>query len=65
MYIAAIRIAAEFGRDLIGIQYQQGLKELVREYSHAIPAVFMRGFLRLEDAASTRFRPLALARYKA
>jgi hypothetical protein len=26
MYIAAIRIAAEFGCDLIGIQYQQGLK---------------------------------------
>jgi hypothetical protein len=29
MYIAAVRIAAEFGCDLIGIQYQQGLKDLV------------------------------------
>lgn len=29
MYIAAMRIAAEFGCDAIGIQYQQGLKDLV------------------------------------
>jgi hypothetical protein len=29
MYIAAIRIAHEFGCDAIGIQYQQGLKDLV------------------------------------
>ncbi len=28
MYIAAVRIAAEFGCSLIGIQYQQGLKDL-------------------------------------
>ena len=28
MYIAALRIAAEFGCDAIGIQYQQGLKDL-------------------------------------
>jgi hypothetical protein len=28
MYIAAVRIADEFGCDLIGIQYQQGLKDL-------------------------------------
>jgi hypothetical protein len=28
MYIAAVRIAGEFGCDLIGIQYQQGLKDL-------------------------------------
>ena len=28
MYIAAVRMAAEFGCDLIGIQYQQGLKDL-------------------------------------
>lgn len=28
MYIAAVRIAAEFGCDCIGIQYQQGLKDL-------------------------------------
>jgi hypothetical protein len=28
MYIAATRIAAEFGCDLIGIQYQQGLKDM-------------------------------------
>jgi hypothetical protein len=28
MYIAAMRIAAEFGCDAIGIQYQQGLKDL-------------------------------------
>ncbi len=28
MYIAAIRIAADFGCEAIGIQYQQGLKEL-------------------------------------
>ena len=29
MYIAAVRIADNFGADLIGIQYQQGLKDLV------------------------------------
>ena len=29
MYIAALRIADNFGCDLIGIQYQQGLKDLV------------------------------------
>lgn len=29
MYIAALRIANEFGCDTIGIQYQQGLKDLV------------------------------------
>jgi L-fucose isomerase-like protein len=29
MYIAALRIAGNFGCDLIGIQYQQGLKDLV------------------------------------
>jgi hypothetical protein len=29
MYVAAIRIADEFGCDLIGIQYQQGLKDLL------------------------------------
>ncbi len=29
MYIAAMRIADEFGCDTIGIQYQQGLKDLV------------------------------------
>jgi hypothetical protein len=29
MYIAAVRIAQEFGCDVIGIQYQQGLKDLV------------------------------------
>ncbi|WP_353126153.1 fucose isomerase [Parapedobacter pyrenivorans] len=28
MYIAAVRIAADFGCDTIGIQYQQGLKDL-------------------------------------
>jgi hypothetical protein len=28
MYIAAVRIAAEFGASAIGIQYQQGLKDL-------------------------------------
>ena len=28
MYIAAVRIAAEFGCDVIGIQYQQGMKDL-------------------------------------
>ena len=28
MYIAAVRIATEFGCDLIGIQYQQGLKDM-------------------------------------
>ena len=28
MYVAAVRIADEFGCDLIGIQYQQGLKDL-------------------------------------
>jgi len=30
MYIAALRIADEFGCDAIGIQYQQGLKDLAR-----------------------------------
>ncbi|HEY0308105.1 MAG TPA: fucose isomerase [Acidobacteriaceae bacterium] len=29
MYIAAMRIAADFGCDVIGIQYQQGLKDTV------------------------------------
>ena len=29
MYIAAVRIAKEFGCDAIGIQYQQGLKDMV------------------------------------
>lgn len=29
MYIAAVRIAADFGCDLVGIQYQQGLKDLL------------------------------------
>lgn len=29
MYIAALRIADDFGCDLIGIQYQQGLKDLM------------------------------------
>jgi L-fucose isomerase-like protein len=29
MYIAAVRMADEFGCDMIGIQYQQGLKDLV------------------------------------
>ena len=29
MYIAAVRLANEFGCDTIGIQYQQGLKDLV------------------------------------
>ena len=29
MYIAAVRMAHEFGCDLIGIQYQQGLKDMV------------------------------------
>jgi hypothetical protein len=28
MYVAAVRLAAEFGCDCIGIQYQQGLKDL-------------------------------------
>ncbi|HRL13361.1 MAG TPA: hypothetical protein PKX07_15875 [Aggregatilineales bacterium] len=28
MYIAAVRIAAEFGCDAVGIQYQQGLKDM-------------------------------------
>lgn len=29
MYVAAVRMAAEFGCDAIGIQYQQGLKDMV------------------------------------
>lgn len=29
MYIAAVRIADDFGADLVGIQYQQGLKDVV------------------------------------
>ena len=29
MYIAAVRISADFGCDAVGIQYQQGLKDLV------------------------------------
>lgn len=29
MYLAAVRMAAEFGCDAIGIQYQQGLKDMV------------------------------------
>jgi hypothetical protein len=30
MYISAVRLADQFGCSLIGIQYQQGLKDLVR-----------------------------------
>ena len=30
MYIAAVRIAKEYGCDAIGIQYQQGLKDMAR-----------------------------------
>ena len=30
MYVAALRIADDFGCDCIGIQYQQGLKDLIR-----------------------------------
>ena len=29
MYIAAVRMADDFGCDAIGIQYQQGLKDLL------------------------------------
>src|ERR1700710_253222 len=29
MYVAALRIADDFGLDAVGIQYQQGLKDLV------------------------------------
>ena len=29
MYIAAMRLADDFGCDTIGIQYQQGLKDLM------------------------------------
>ena len=29
MYVAALRIADDFGADLVGIQYQQGLKDMV------------------------------------
>ncbi len=29
MYIAAVRMADDFGCDVIGIQYQQGLKDLL------------------------------------
>src|SRR5215475_5469857 len=29
MYIAAVRIGHEFGCDAVGIQYQQGLKDMV------------------------------------
>ncbi|MDO5286686.1 MAG: fucose isomerase [Actinomycetia bacterium] len=29
MYIAAVRIADDFGADVVGIQYQQGLKDMV------------------------------------
>src|SRR5690606_5359481 len=29
MYIAAVRMADDFGCDLIGIQYQQGLKDVM------------------------------------
>ena len=29
MYIAALRIADDFGCDAVGIQYQQGLKDLM------------------------------------
>jgi hypothetical protein len=38
MYIAALRIADEFGCDLIGIQYQQGLKDLAPARASAIAA---------------------------
>ncbi len=63
MYIAAVRIADDFGCDTIGIQYQQGLKDL-------LPASdLVEGLLNNADrppvksrdgkaACSTRARPL-------
>ena len=43
MYVAAVRIADEFGCDTIGIQYQQGLRILAR------PAIWSRGRLNNVD----------------
>ena len=43
MYIAAVRIAAEFSCDTIGIQYQQGLKDLT------VASDLVEGLLNNED----------------
>jgi hypothetical protein len=43
MYIAAVRIAAEFGCNTIGIQYQQGLKDLT------VASDLVEGLLNNED----------------
>jgi L-fucose isomerase-like protein len=54
MYIAAVRIAKDFGCDAIGIQYQQGLKDMTPASDLAEgllnnadrPPVFAEGTLR-------------------
>ena len=48
MYIAALRIADEFGCDAIGIQYQQGLKDLRR------PPTWWKGLLNNVDRPPVR-----------
>jgi len=59
MYIAALRIADDFGCDAIGIQYQQGLKDLV-------PASdLVEGLLNNVDRPPVRSRDQARILYEA
>lgn len=64
MYIAALRLADEYGCDTIGIQYQQGLKDLVPasdlvegllNNSERPPVANEKGELLYEDAALPHF----------
>ncbi len=58
MYVAALRIADEFGCDCIGIQYQQGLKDL-------LPASdLVEGLLNNSDRPPVRVRNASRVLYK-
>jgi hypothetical protein len=58
MYIAALRIADDFGCDCIGIQYQQGLKDL-------LPASdLVEGLLNNSDRPPVRVRNASRVLYK-
>ena len=50
MYIAALRIADDFGCDAIGIQYQQGLKDMASGFRSGRGVAEQRG-------TATRIRP--------
>jgi len=65
MYVAAVRIADEFGCDAIGIQYQQGLKDLapasdlvegLLNNTERPPGVFARSTRALSPARAAAFQ---------